>query len=82
MSKTDEQQRRRIASEEFAFPEQRKEPIHDAAHVRNAIARFHQVDGVTDKQRDQAWDRIKCAAAKYHVDLHETSWRELTRTRK
>ena len=30
---------------QFAFPEQRKEPLIDAAHVRNAIARFDQVEG-------------------------------------
>ena len=82
MSKMDEEQRSKIANEGFAFPEERKGPIHDAAHVRNAIARFNQVEGVTDKQRDQAWERIKHAAAKFHVELHETSWRELTRTRK
>lgn len=29
---------------QFAFPKQRKEPVHDAEHVRNAIARFDQVE--------------------------------------
>ena len=27
----------------FAFPEQEKEPLTDAEHVRNALARFDQV---------------------------------------
>ena len=31
----------------FAFPKQRKEPLTDADHVRNALARFDQVQGVT-----------------------------------
>ena len=43
----------RLAPAEFAFPEERKEPLTDAAHVRNAIARFDQVEGVTDEERDQ-----------------------------
>jgi hypothetical protein len=48
---------------------ERKEPIHDAAHVRNAIARFGQVEGVTDSERDAAWRRIKSAAKKYNVEI-------------
>ncbi|MHB1593043.1 MAG: DUF6582 domain-containing protein [Streptosporangiaceae bacterium] len=29
-----------LADSDFAFPEERKEPLTDARHVRNAIARF------------------------------------------
>ena len=50
---------------EFAFPDERKEPLSDAAHVRNAIARFDQVEGVSDAERDRAWKRIRAAARKY-----------------
>jgi hypothetical protein len=67
----------RIATTQFAFPKQRKEPIHDAAHVRNAIARFDQVEGVTDTERDQAWKRIKAAAKKFDVDMNEDDWHDL-----
>ena len=52
MSKITEASRDHITDENFAFPKERKEPIHDAAHVRNAIARFKQVQGVTDAERD------------------------------
>src|SRR5262245_831484 len=38
----------RMSEERFAFPEQRKEPLTDAEHVRNAIARFDQVEDVSD----------------------------------
>jgi hypothetical protein len=62
---------------EFAFPEQRKEPLENAAHVRNAVARFNQVKGVSDDERDAAWTRIKAAAKKYDVELSEKSWREI-----
>jgi hypothetical protein len=37
------------------------------------------VKGVTDDERDAAWKRIKAAARKFHVELHETDWRELGR---
>ena len=52
----------KLADKDFAFPEERKEPLTDARHVRNAIARFDQVEGVTDAERDQAWKRILAAA--------------------
>jgi hypothetical protein len=78
MSKITETSRDHIADESFAFPKERKEPIHDAAHVRNAVARFKQVQGVTDAERDAAWKRIKTAAKKHNVELNERDWRELT----
>jgi hypothetical protein len=62
---------------EFAFPAERKEPLSDATHVRNAIARFDQVEGVTDAERDRAWERIRLAADKFGVDVSEHDWREL-----
>ncbi len=67
----------RLADAEFAFPGERKEPLSDAAHVRNAIARFDQVEGVTDTERDQAWKRIRAAASKYGVHVSEDDWRDL-----
>ncbi len=67
----------KTTTEEFAFPKEQKEPIHDAAHVRNAVARFNQVKGVSDAERDAAWKRIKAAAKKHSVELNEKSWREL-----
>jgi hypothetical protein len=63
----------------FAFPKERKEPLNDAKHVRNAIARFDQVEGVSDAERDRAWKRIKTAAKKFDVEIEADSWRELTR---
>jgi hypothetical protein len=67
----------RLADQEFAFPRERKEPLTDAAHVRNAIARFNQVEGVSDAERDQAWKRILAAAKRYDVEVSESDWREL-----
>jgi hypothetical protein len=61
----------------FAFPKERKEPLENASHVRNAIARFNQVKGVSDSERDAAWKRIKAAAKKLEVEVSEASWREI-----
>ena len=77
MSKITEASREHIDDENFAFPKERREPIHDAAHVRNAIARFNQVQGVSDSERDAAWKRIRSAAKKHNVELNEKDWRDL-----
>lgn len=77
MTKLDEQKRDDLKGGQFAFPEQRKEPLEDATHVRNAIARFNQVKDVSDDERDAAWKRIKAAAKKYDVEVSEKSWREI-----
>ena len=70
-------QRKRIPKSQFAFPKERKEPLENASHVRNAIARFNQVEGVSDAERNKAWARIKRAAKKFGVEVHEKSWREI-----
>jgi len=77
MSKINEEKRDEISAADYAFPKERKEPLHDAAHVRNAIARFNQVEGVSDEERNEAWKRIKHAAAKFNVEMKESSWHEL-----
>lgn len=61
----------------FAFGKQRKEPLVDAAHVRNAVSRFMQVADVSDADRNRAWRRIQEAAREHDVDLGEKDWREL-----
>ena len=66
----------------FAFPRERKEPLTDAQHVRNAIARFDQVIDVSDAERAQAFENIKAAARYYGVEMSESEWEELGRTPK
>ena len=78
MSKLDQAQRDKISDSHYAFPKEEKEPLNDAAHVRNAIARFNQVKGVSDSERDEAWKRIKSAAKKFGVEVKEENWRELS----
>jgi hypothetical protein len=76
MSTSEESQ---LADSEFAFPRERKEPLTDARHVRNAIARFGQVEGVSDAERDRAWKRILAAAKRHGVEVSATSWRDLAK---
>ena len=81
MPKLDQEHRDELSARQYAFPKQRKEPLEDAKHVRNAVARFDQVEGVTDSERDAAWRRIKAAAKKFDVELEERSWRELNKAK-
>jgi hypothetical protein len=71
-------QKDRLDAKDFAFPKERKEPLTDARHVRNAVARFDQVEGVSDEERDEAWKRIKRAAKRFDVELAEKSWHDLS----
>jgi hypothetical protein len=61
----------------FAFPNQRKEPMTDASHVRDAMARLDQVKDVSDADRDLAFANIKKAAEYYGITLSESSWHEV-----
>ena len=63
----------------FAFPKKRKEPLTDASHVRNAVARFDQVKGVSNEEREQAFANIRKAARHYGIELEEKAWRDLGR---
>ena len=69
--------RAKLPGSAFAFPSERKEPLTDAGHVRSAIARFGEVQGVTDGERAQAFTNIKAAAAYYGVTVSASSWRDL-----
>ena len=77
MSELSEKQRDNLDEDQFAFPKERKEPLNNASHVRNAVARFNQVEGVSDDDRDAAWRRIKAAAKKHGVEVNEKSWRDI-----
>jgi len=77
MTKLDADKRNAIDSRQFAFPKERKEPLENASHVRNAIARFNQVEGVSDAERDAAWKRVLAAAKKFGVEVREKSWRDI-----
>jgi len=73
----DTDKRESLPDSVYAFPQQRKEPLTDASHVQNALARFDQVKGVSDKERDLAFGNIKKAAEHYGVDVTEDDWHDL-----
>jgi hypothetical protein len=75
--KLDTEDRKELPESAYAFPKQRKEPLTDAKHVRNALARFDQVEGVSDAERDLAFANIQKAARHYKIDIEEKSWRDL-----
>lgn len=77
MADLSETVRDKLSDSDFAFPKRRKEPIPDAEHVRSAVARFDQVEGVSNKERDETWSRIERAAKKFDVHLEEKDWRDL-----
>jgi hypothetical protein len=73
MAKLTEPKRDEISTRKFAFPKQRKEPLENASHVRNAAARFDQVEGVTAAEKKAAWKRIESAAKKFGVELKKSA---------
>ena len=71
MGTLDSKKRTALPQGVFAFPNERKEPLEDAGHVRSAIARFNQVTGVNEAERAAAWKHILAAAAKFGVEVEE-----------
>ncbi len=69
--------RKELPDSAYAFPKQRKEPLTDADHVQNALARFDQVEGVSDDDRDLAFRNIKKAANHFGVNVEEGDWHDL-----
>ncbi|HVB20404.1 MAG TPA: DUF6582 domain-containing protein [Ktedonobacteraceae bacterium] len=77
MSDLSSKDREKLPESAFAFPKEHKEPLVDARHVQEAVARFDQVENVSNEERDEAWKRIQQAAKKFHVELQEQHWQEL-----
>jgi hypothetical protein len=69
MSELSSKKRDELPDEAFAFPKERKAPLTDASHVRSASARFNQVEGVSQEEKEKAKGRIKKAGKKHGVEL-------------
>ncbi len=67
----------RLPDSAFAFPGLRKEPLVSASHVRNALARFDQVQGASAADRALAFANIREAASYFGVQVTEDSWQDL-----
>ena len=75
----DASERNDLPDSAYALPEQRKLPVTDAAHVRAALARFDQVEGISDADRELAFANLQKAAKHYGVEVAEERWQELGR---
>jgi hypothetical protein len=76
-------ERARLPDSAFAYIDstgKRKLPIHDAAHVRNALARFGRVLFEDDAARDRARMRLLRAAQKHASRRSGSSGRSSSRT--
>ena len=73
----DTKDREELPESVVAFPKQRKEPLTDADHVRNAIARFDQVTEGSDSDRDLAFANIVKAARHFDITVEEDNWHQL-----
>ena len=70
MSRLKTSKRDRLPDRAFAYVDvrgRRRLPIHDRAHVRNALARFNQVGFESDAARERARARLLNAAKKYRI---------------
>jgi len=68
--------RDRLRDSSFAYIDRAGErhlPIHDAAHVRNAIARFDQTDFQSTSSRYAAAKRILAAAKRHDIEVDRGS---------
>ena len=70
MARLDSTQRADLPNSAFAYVDsrgRRRLPIHDEAHVRNALARFSQVKFEDDRARERARKRLLNAAKKHGI---------------
>jgi len=70
MGTLDAKGRARLPDSAFAYVDSRRTrrlPIHDEAHVRNALARFNQVKYESEDARERAFRKLLRAAAAYGI---------------
>jgi len=70
VAKLDAAERAKLPASAFAYVDskgRRRLPIHDEAHVRNALARFNQVQFEDDAARDRALQRVLKAAKRFRI---------------
>jgi hypothetical protein len=70
MARMSYQRKKSLTATQYACPRDRKLPINDAAHVRNAMARFDQVESKFCHPT-VARRRILAAAKKFGVDVSQ-----------
>ena len=76
MPELDAAERDRLKPDDFAYVDREGGehlPIHDASHVRNAIARFNQTDFESRAARERARKRILEAAERFGIEVDDDS---------
>lgn len=76
MATLTEKSRDRLRSNQFAYVDKEGGehlPIHDEAHVRNAIVRFNQTDFDSATAKEHARRRILSAAKRHGIEVADDS---------
>ena len=76
MAELDAKARDRLRSTQFAYVDSKGGehlPIHDAAHVRNAIARFNQTEFESKAAKERARRKVLSAAKRHGIEVDEES---------
>jgi hypothetical protein len=76
MAELDTKARDRLRSTQFAYVDSKSDehlPIHDAAHVRNAIARFNQTEFESKAAKERARRKVLSAAKRFGIEVDEDS---------
>lgn len=74
MAELTEQKRDELRKDQFAYVDSEGGehlPIHDEAHVRNAIARFNQTDFESKAAKEAARKKILAAAERHGIDVSQ-----------
>jgi len=72
MAELDTKARDRLRANQFAYVDSdggEHLPIHDASHVRNAIARFNQTEFESKAAKDRARRKILAAARRLGIEI-------------
>jgi hypothetical protein len=74
MAELSTKDRDKLRRDEFAYVDREGGehlPIHDASHVRNAIARFNQTDFESKAAKERARKAILRAAERFDIDVDD-----------
>jgi hypothetical protein len=74
MAELTEKKRDRLRSNQFAYVDRdggEHLPIHDASHVRNALARFNQTHFESKTAKERAHRKILRAAKRFGVEVDQ-----------
>lgn len=75
MAELDQADRDKLRKDQFAYVDKdggEHLPIHDASHVRNAMARWNQTDFQSATAREEARRRIVAAAKRFDIESATT----------